>query len=205
MAKMTNEQRREYHLSRFQDHRQLLQSAVQGMRGGDLTQALVAATSIRVLLHETGTSKPLLKQLKPNYLDLDIYDSQPTQDWTDKHAKIYLPIGLSFENGEVRLETKFEPTMFKLVRLGHWWTRNSLVVPDIGPMSRREIILGLANTEAAHVDSDLSPKYRRLLQSKGVMVHGPEGELSPLNLSRMMAGKAAIHLLDCFDRNFGPL
>ena len=44
------------------------------MGEGDLRQALTIATSLRVLIHETGASKPLLKRFKSNYLDLPVMD-----------------------------------------------------------------------------------------------------------------------------------
>ena len=74
MAKMNLVERRQYSLKRLEDHRHLLRTAIAAMAAGDLTRALNIATSIRALVHETGSQKPLLKELKGNYLDLPILD-----------------------------------------------------------------------------------------------------------------------------------
>lgn len=87
--------------------------------------------------------------------------------------------------------------------VGKWWTRPSLILPGLGGFSRREIVLGLADKEGgAHVDVNPSPRYRQLLDSKQLQMGWSKEGVSPLNLSRFMAAQAAVHLLDCLNKNF---
>jgi hypothetical protein len=68
VGKMSFVERRKFHRGALEDQRHLLKTAIDGMAAGDLTQALHVATSIRVLVHETGRSKPLLKEFYNNFL-----------------------------------------------------------------------------------------------------------------------------------------
>jgi hypothetical protein len=87
--------------------------------------------------------------------------------------------------------------------LGKWWARPWLILPGLGGFARRELVLGLANKEGgAHVDTDISGRYQKLLQSKSLQIGWGGNTTSPLNLSRYMAGQAAVELLDCLDKNF---
>jgi hypothetical protein len=86
--------------------------------------------------------------------------------------------------------------------LGKWWTRPSLILPGLGGLSRKEIVLGFADKEGAHVDVNLSPRYRQLLESKQLQIGWSKEGVTPLNLSRYMTAQAAIELLDCLNKNF---
>lgn len=50
----------------------LLRTSLDSFYAGNFAEALRIATAIRVLVHETGSSKPLLKQARPDALDLQI-------------------------------------------------------------------------------------------------------------------------------------
>ena len=63
-AQLKPEEKQKKLLDRLEDHRHLIRTAVEAMTTEDLRQALAIATSIRVLVHESGMSKPLLKALK---------------------------------------------------------------------------------------------------------------------------------------------
>ena len=71
---MTAEERKQFFAQKLNEQRHLLRAAITAMGVGDLTQALHVATIIRTLVHETGASKPLLKHLHANYLELPILD-----------------------------------------------------------------------------------------------------------------------------------
>src|ERR1700674_367545 len=74
MGKMSIQEREAFHRKSLEEQRHLLRTAIGGMAAGDLAQALHVAAQIRVLVHETGASKPLLKHLDKNYLELPILD-----------------------------------------------------------------------------------------------------------------------------------
>src|SRR5260370_35364869 len=74
---MSNEGRKKFFLDKLEEQRHLLQKSVKEMTKGDLAEAIRVATALRTLIHETGSSKPLLKHLNGNYLELAILDVAP--------------------------------------------------------------------------------------------------------------------------------
>jgi hypothetical protein len=89
-------------------------------------------------------------------------------------------------------------------KLGSWWNANPcMVLPALGPFFRRELVLGLANKEGgAHVDADIPKRYQLVLDSQFVRFKINDTDLGALNVSRLVAGKAGVELLDCLDKNF---
>jgi hypothetical protein len=210
MANMSADERRQYSLSRLEDHRHLLRTAIAAMAAGDLTRALNVATSIRVLVHETSSQKPLLKKLTPSYLDLPILErgiprpqnvSQGTPVvplWLPIYAKIFASEGKI----TVGLITDFGGPSYQHSTLGAWWDNPCMVLPGLGPFFRRELILNLADKEGAHVDANISQRYQVVLSSQYVRASTQDISLGALNVSRLIAGRAGVELLDCLDKNF---
>jgi hypothetical protein len=77
MAKLTGEERKKSLREKLEEQRHLLGKSVKEFASGDLPEAVRIATTVRVLVHETGRCKPLLKQITPSYLDLRILDHPP--------------------------------------------------------------------------------------------------------------------------------
>lgn len=200
--------KKEYLRERLEEQRHLLRKSIREMAAGDLAEAIHIAAIIRVLVHETGSSKPLLKQLTPNYLQMEILDRIPSKEEDlppGKRSVVVLSFPVSvrmtsegiFLNPDLNVET-YAPSI-----LGKWWQRPCLILPGLGGFSRRELVLGLANKEGgAHVDPDISKRYHQLLESKSVHFGWNKETVAPLNVSRLMTGQAGIELLDCLDRNF---
>jgi hypothetical protein len=211
MAKLTGEDQKKFLREKLEEQRHFLCKSLDALTSGDLAEGVRAAASIRVLVHETASSKPLLKQLTANYLQLNILDSpearpQSAPPGTVGAVVMSVPISIRIVSNEgVFLNRKLEEQNRVPTILGKWWLRPSLILPGIGGLSRKEIVLGLVNKEGgAHVDADMSRRYQQLLNYKAFQV-GWSQEVTPLNLSRFMAGQAGIELLDCLDRNFPKL
>jgi hypothetical protein len=212
---MADIDKNEYYLSRFEDQRHLLRTAIRGMADGDITQALTIAVVIRVLVHETGNQKPLLKRLKPNYLDLPILDrdmqkiSAPPKDLQPGVQAItfFCPISAKMSTIEgkttIGLVTDLNPDAYKLSTLGAWWENACMILPALGPFFRYELIVNLADKEGAHVDPRIKDRYQKVLESIFVNTQ-LNGENAALNVSRLVAGKCGVELLDCLDKNFPP-
>jgi hypothetical protein len=209
MAKMSSSERHEFYRKAFDEQRHLLRTAIDGMGTGDLAQALHVATTIRVLVHETGASKPLLKHLDNNYWEMPIFE------WTQQPAPkappgvqsitFFCPVNAQFKapEGTVSLITELKPENHTVSKLGAWWANACMMLPGVGPVTRRELILGLSNKEGgAHVDADISEKYTNLLASRFFCFKINDVELGPIRISRLVAGKAGVELLDCLDRKF---
>ena len=206
---MSAEERKAFHTKALEEQRHLLKTALDAMAHGDLTQALNVATRIRVLIHETGSSKPLLKSLCKNYLELPIIAWTPTPAAPGppgvQSITFYCPVSaeLKAPEGTVSLNLEIDLPDYGMSQIGRWWEGPCMVLPGIGPVTRRELILGLSNKEGgAHVDDDISKKYKNLLASE-FLSFGIQGtKPGPLNISRLSAGRLGLDLLDCLDKNF---
>lgn len=207
---MSSANRRQYLFEKLGEQRHLLHTALAGMSAGDLTQALHVATIIRTLIHETGASKPLLKYIKPNYLELPILDrviETPKDVPPGMMAVVfYCPVSakLCAPAGTVSLITEIDLAKYSPSILGAWWNTNPcMVLPGLGPFFRRELVLGLANKEGgAHVDPDIPRRFQLVLDSHFVHARINDIDLGALNISRLVAGRAGVELLDCLDKNF---
>jgi hypothetical protein len=182
------------------------------MAEGDLTRALHVATTIRVLVHETGRQKPLLKELRSNYLDLPIMEWFPKPPESPapgvQAVTFYCPISakISVSEGKttISLNTEMNAPEYKASSLGAWWGHPCMVLPGLGPFFRSELILNLADKEGAHVDANIGERYRLVLESQFIRTKMP-GADGPLNVSRLVGGKCGVEMLDYLDKNFpGP-
>jgi hypothetical protein len=70
------------------------------------------------------------------------------------------------------------------------------------PLSRKDIVLGIANKEGAHVDDDMPRNYRIMLQSKSIQIKINNTESEVVNITKYVCGTAGVELLDCLERNF---
>jgi len=211
VAKMSTAERKKFYLVALEEQRHLLRTAIDGMAGGDLTQALNVATRIRVFVHQTGASKALLGHLRNNYLELPILDriqQAPTGAPPGTQAiTFFCPVSVQMKapEGTISLITELNSKEYTPSILGKWWRSACMVLPGIGPVDRRELILGLSNKEGgAHVDADISEKYQRLIGSKFLSLKINDSDLGAVNVARMVAGRAGVELLDCLERNFPP-
>jgi hypothetical protein len=209
MTKRTTEERRAFYLAALEDQRHLLRQALAGMGKGDLIQALPIATCIRVFVHESGRSVPLLKRIRPDFLTLTIR-TMPTprpeeySRFSNPMTLMHLPFGVSVSPSEPRLFLKLEPDMsgYETSSLGDWWNKPVLKVPGCSPLSRREVVLGVADKEGAHADDDMSENYRRVLESEPLKFNDGTADLGQVNVTRFTVGSAGIELLAMLDGNF---
>jgi len=74
MAKLTGEDQKKFLREKLEEQRHLLRKSIKEFAAGDLAEGVRIAIATRILVHETGNSKPLLKQLTSNYLELKILD-----------------------------------------------------------------------------------------------------------------------------------
>jgi hypothetical protein len=206
MAQLSTAERKVYYLEALEQHRQLLKSAVEQMAEGNLVHALTIATSIRVLLHETGQSIPLLKRLRTDYLSLPIFTAatpkpQPTPPNARAVTVMHIAANLMIAGGKLSLNPAINIGVREQKTLGRWWTDLGLVVPGGTPLSRKDIILGIANKEGAHVDDDMPRNYRIMLQSKSLRIKINDTEYEPVNITKYVCGTSGVELLDCLERN----
>jgi len=207
MARLETSERKQFYLRSLEDHKKLLRSAINGMAEGELVHALNIAVSIRALIYESGRSKPLLAQLRNDYLNLPIYSAkEPAPDPRLAHLQkmtvLHVAANIQITAEKMSLRPTFDTAECQSYTLGKWWTNPGLVVPGGAPLSRKDIVLGIANKEGAHVDDDMPRNYRTMLESKSVRLRFGEGEYEAVNITRYVCGTAGVELLDCLARNF---
>lgn len=180
---------------------------------GNLDEALRIATTIRVLVHESGKSKPLLKQLDPCYLQLKIIDIPPPP-LARPGAKRLFYIGVAIE---MNAQTGVRPVIDltnpapgqQVVGLGDWWNQELLVFTDAGQkvvFTRKRLILTLANKEGgAHVDTELPCAYEKFVTESPLkfVVNGVATDT--VHLARYAAVQAGAQMCECLERNFSSV
>jgi hypothetical protein len=206
---VTTKDRRARTREKLDEQRHLLRNAVGRMSAGDLAEALQIATILRVLIHESRHSIPLLKQLVPNYLDLTIFGQRSSVEenlnpGVQRVMLLSVPISFTMSDRGYFLNPVLTTDDKILVPMDRWWERPSLIIPGAPEgFSRREIILGLAEKEGgAHVDPGVPERYQRLLDCKSLQLGSGPAQITTVNLSRMMVGQAGVEMLDALERNF---
>lgn len=207
MTRLDKNARTAFYRKGLEDHRYLIRSAVERMAAGDLVHAISIAVSIRALIHETGASKPVLKHLRPDYLSIPIHtakepESAPPPPNVQKATVLKISANLMLSEGRVTLQPTLDLRNCEARTLGHWWTHTGLIVPGGTPLSRKEIILGIANKEGAHLDDDMPRAYRIFLESKSIRIKVNDSDFEAIDLTRYVCGTAGVELLECLDRNF---
>lgn len=162
-----------------------------------------------MLLHETGSSKPLLKQLDPAYLQLTILDNPPpTPARPGGIILMWIGVGVvaSTDKGVQPIVDLSEPNL-QLIPLGTWWNQFRLIFTDEKNnrimLTRRNILLTLSDKEGGtHVDPNLPAVYEKYAIDSPLrfVVNGIETDT--VNLARFIAIQSAVRMLECLERNF---
>jgi hypothetical protein len=193
-------------LAKLREQMGFLRTSLCEFYGGNFSESVRIATTIRVLVHETGSSTPLLVHAMPNGLELPILDQARGEG---EYEEI-----LGFAVG-VRMGPSLAPAVdlgssnYSLSSVGSWWNRTVFTFPSrFGTQlryRRKQVVLNLANKESgAHVDENEDPDYRRLMtdlplsfEFSGVRVDTPD-------LARFLSAQSGVEILDCLRRNFFP-
>lgn len=203
MAQTTNQEK-------LKEQYGFLKRSIDGFLAGHSSEALRIATTLRVLVHETASSNPLLKQLDPNYRQLTIIDTRPPAP--SKPGGIilsYIGVGvtMNIEKGAQPVtDLRNGSPRQQMVTLDEWWKQILLIFSDAGQrieFSRKQLILTLANKEGgAHVDTDLPTAYEKFVTDSPLkfMVNGVLTDT--VHLARFAAVQAAVQMNDCLERHY---
>jgi hypothetical protein len=185
----------------------LLHASLDAFYQGNFAESLRIATIIRVLVHETSGSKPLLTQLRPGGLDLEIPeqvgDARPGQEEL---------LHLRFAVG-VRLGSAIAPAVdlrsshYSLSTVGSWWGRTVFTFPTRVwtqvVYTRKKVVLILANREGgAHVDPNEDYDYVRLLTDQPLSFDFGGVQIETPDLARFLVAQSGVEMLACLKRNF---
>jgi len=193
-------------LAKLREQMGFLRTSLRSFYEGDFAESVRIATTIRVLVHETGRSKPLLVQAMPSGLELPILDHAREKA---EHEQI---LGFAVS---VRLGSTLAPAVdlgsshYSSSSVGAWWNRTVFTFPSQFATQlvyrRKQVVLILANKEGgAHLDENEDPDYRRLMTDSPLSFAVSGVRLDTPDLARFLTAQSGVEILDCLKRNFFP-
>ncbi len=193
-------------LARLKEQMGFLRTSLCAFYDGNFAESVRIATIIRTLVHESGKSKPLLKQAQPNGLELPILDhvdERPGEKAIFRFA-VSVRMGAAIAPA-VDLESKH----YRLSSIGAWWNGEVFTFQSqLGKQLvylREKVILMLANKEGgAHVDEHEDPDYARLLTDLPLSFEHYGFPIETPDLARFLTAQSGAEMLECLKRNFFP-
>lgn len=195
-------------LAKLREQFDFLRNSVRAFYDGQFAESLRIATAIRVLVHETQQSKPLLKQVRPDGLDLQIKEQVGDTKAPDEEEVFTFAVG-------VRMGPTLAPAVdlgssqYCLSSIGVWWNRRVFSFrSQLGRQliyARKKVVLILANTEGgAHVDPNEDPDYAKLLTDQPLSFSFQGIPIETPDLARFLTAQSGVEMLECLKRNFFP-
>jgi|SRR5271170_4373332 len=178
-----------------------LVDAVNGFYGGEDFQALNIAVTLRVLVHKTRKSHPLLARLERKYWELTIQHTP-----LDPRVVFNVPISLQISGGgRARvIRSSFAGPNYRLVAMRQWWKNDYQAVGTIR-LSKEQITLNVANRAGgAHLDDTVPDVHVALAQPPFYFGMDNAGEkiLMQPNIGYGIVAQAGCEMQDCLERHF---
>jgi len=192
-------------LAKLREQMGLLHTSVDAFYKGNFAESLRIATILRTLVHETSKSKPLLKQLRPDGLDLQIREIAGEEKLgVDEIYRFVVSVRLG---PVVAPAVDLDCTHYTLSSIGAWWDRTVFAfTSSVGTWmtyARKRIILILANREGGvHVDPEVDPDYARLLTDEPLTFDCAGVPVETPDLAKFLAAQSGVEMLECLKRNF---
>lgn len=193
-------------LAKLREQMEFLRTSLRAFYAGDFAESVRIATIIRVLVHETGMCKPLLKQAKPNGLELPILEH--VGEWPGEEPIFGFAVSVRM-GPTIAPAVDLGSTHHTLSSVGAWWNRTAFTFQSrIGTQliyRRKQVVLILANKEGgSHVDVDEDPDYARLLTDLPLSFADYGLEVETPDLARFLTAQSGVEMLECLKRNFFP-
>lgn len=131
---------------------------------GDQTEALIMATHIRTLLHDTKNSKSLLGQLdKKGILFHDMASDFDPNNLLPHHGLIQIEVGTKRVGFHAGLDNVPPFKLNRKVPFDSWWNKVILTDKERNRFTRKDIVLFVANKDGgAHIDPSLDEIFAKL-------------------------------------------
>ena len=192
-------------LVRFSDIRGHLVKSARDFDSGDHSEALRMALAVRTLSYDEGRGRSVLTQL----------GAKPDMVW----RSFYVPFGLDIPPGTPTFSSSLhglhvaadgssylEPLDFgqegRFVSYNSWWTAEPVVQFGEGNITRKQLVLGLANQDGGgHVDlaghhiSTLFAASPTFLSRDGAALHGSAQRASQRDLLQIQMRTVASEVL----------
>ncbi|MGH9711889.1 MAG: hypothetical protein ACRD5M_01140 [Candidatus Acidiferrales bacterium] len=188
----------------------LLRTSLDSFYAGNFAESLRIATAIRVLVHETGSSKPLLKQARPDGLDLQIKEHVGEAARPDEEEVFSFAVGIRMGPGPALAPAvDLDSSHNTMSSVGAWWNRTVFTFrSQFGRQliyTRKKVVLTLANKEGgAHVDPDEDADYVRLLTNEPLTFSFQGAQIETPDLARFLTAQSGVEMLECLKRNCFP-
>ena len=148
------------------EHLGFLKTSAELYDGGSVAEAKRLAVSIRVLVHDTQTSKSLLGQLglkTPPFIDSA--SGRPQDIVTSYAGLVGMPLGTAQTNYVPHLDTMGS----RSVSFEKWWKTPVIIDFKQREISRRRLMLAVANQDGgAHIDPELDDIYADLSRTNSM-------------------------------------
>jgi hypothetical protein len=145
----------------LRDHLDFLQSSADAFDGGKIGEAKRIAVSLRVLFHDTSRSSSLLGQL--DLLSGKFLSTAAPYRPGNMTSHIGLAMMTMTEAGADYFAPLDDVPWKRWLSFGDWWNEIIFVDRERAEMSRKNLVLAVANQDGgAHVDPTLSETYARL-------------------------------------------
>lgn len=148
------------------EHVQFLRSSCASFDVGFDGEAKRMAVSVRVLLHDTANSHSLFSQMGLKGIDFynTAFELSPT-NLIPHHGLIGIIMKDDGANYAAYLDN-IPPEFIRWTKFSDWW--NEIIFDNLkgSQLTRRDIVLGLANKEGgAHVDQKLNSAYETITRN----------------------------------------
>jgi hypothetical protein len=145
---------------------------------GDETEAKRLASSVRLLVHDTSHSTSLLRSAGLKGIRfLDSADDILPRNHAPSFGLVVMRLGPGWNRYCAPLrQTRAKPVWF--VKFHEWWDRVVIHIPDQFSLTRRDLVLTMANQDGgAHVDTEIDEDYYRLTRENalGITIPTPVG------------------------------
>lgn len=201
MSRSTNEEK-------LAEQHGFLKRSVAAFNDGHSSEAVRIATTLRVLVHETAKSTPLLKLLSTGYLDVAILDRRPLANLDKTILYIGVGVRMDLSKGTIHPTVDLKDPNNPMIRvpLAEWWNRVKLIFLDGSQkivFTRKDLILTLADKEGGtHVDATLPAKFEKYVLESPLRFVINDVAMDTVNLARYGAVEAAVQMMDCLETNF---
>jgi hypothetical protein len=194
---------------KLREQMNFLRTSLSAFYEGQFAESLRIATTIRVLVHESGMSKPLLKQACPGGLDLQIKE-QVSEAKPDEDEIFSFAVGIRMGPGPALAPAvDLGSAHYTLSTVVAWWNRTVLKFrSQLGRQliyTRKKVVHILSNTEGgAHVDPNEDADYVRLITNQPLTFSFQGTRIETPDLARFLAAQSGVEMLECLKRNFFP-
>src|ERR1700688_3481916 len=185
-------------LDKLREQMEFLRTSLLAFYAGQFAESVRIATIIRVLVYESARCKPLLTQVQPNGLDLQIkaHVGEAKPD-----GKEVFSFAVSMRMGPTLAPAvDLNSSHYPLCSIGAWWDTTVFTFrSQLGRQliyTRKKVVLTLANKEGgAHVDPDEDPDYVRLLTDIPLSFSDYGLPVETPDLARFLTAQSGVEML----------